>query len=344
MPVSTASNSARENLDRGLSYMLASNDALAANHFDAALRADSAFALAYLYRALVSPLDAESYMESAKLHAQRATEAEQALVQAHVAGFAGDTEAEVSGLTALAERFPQDLNVLFDLGYTEGGRGNSAAAVAIAEQLLEADSTFFPAYNIIGYAEMEQGRIPAAEDAFRKQLKLAPLEANPYDSYGEFLLEEGRYEEAQMQFERALAIDPDLAYTRTNLVRLDLERLNRQLEAAFAKQDARACSRFYTQNASLSPPGVELESGRAAVAAYYQTLFAEGTDEIRLKTEEVFTKDDTAVEIGAAEMLTDGLVVRKARYSAVWLREGYTWRLHREMWNTYGEDALASGR
>ena len=70
------------------------------------------------------------------------------------------------------------------------------------------DPSYSPAWNLLGYAYIPQGKYSDAETAFKKYIALVPNDPNPYDSYAEMLIQTGRFDESIEQYKKALAIDP----------------------------------------------------------------------------------------------------------------------------------------
>ena len=61
-----------------------------------------------------------------------------------------------------------------------------------------------------GYFLLNAGKVDLAIEKFRKQVALAPNDANAHDSLGEGLMKKGMIKEALAEYNRALEIDPSL--------------------------------------------------------------------------------------------------------------------------------------
>ena len=79
-------------------------------------------------------------------------------------------------------------------------------------------------YNTYGYFLLGQKRIDEAILKFKKQVELAPKNANSYDSMGDAYKAAGKLKEAKAQYEKALKINPDFEASRKNL-----EEVNKKL-------------------------------------------------------------------------------------------------------------------
>lgn len=341
MPVTTTSDAARVQLEKGVHAIAHADFARALVHFDAALAADPDFALAHMYRAVTSADRRDEHLRRAKALGARASEAERQQIASYAAQLDGDRDREVAILTALADRYPSDPLPMFIAAFSEYGRGDYAAAVAAGRRALEADPSFAQAYNAIGYAEMAAGNDAGAERAFREQIRLAPDEANPYDSYGEFLMTRDRLDEAEAEFERALARDPAFEVSRTNLARVGVMRANGAFEAAVAAGDADAVATLYTAGAVAFPPGAPPVQGREAVRELFAGMVASGVDGLSLETREVRAMGDYALEFGTGTITVGGEAGDPFSYSVLWMKDGDAWRLHRDIWNSDGPEATA---
>ncbi|MDX1531299.1 MAG: SgcJ/EcaC family oxidoreductase [Rhodothermales bacterium] len=335
VPVTTDSEDARAHFEKGRHAASNVQFDKARMHFDAALEADPEFVLAHLYRAAFSPPEKRAaHLEKAKRHLADASEGERMMVEAYEAGEADDYDGEVALYTSIAERYTDDPYPHLHLGWAHYGAERYDDALAAAERALAADANFAAAYNIIGYSELAQEDHAAAEEAFKNYVRLAPDEANPYDSLGELYLNMERYDEAAELFEKALARDPDFTASRTNLARIGIEKANRKFMEAVAAQDADALAGLYTANAMMLPPNSEPVQGRDAIKERIASMFAAGVDGLELETEEVRTMGNYAHELGSGTVRAGGEVVDEFKFSVLWVKDGDAWRLHRDMWNS----------
>ena len=343
VPVTTTSDAARVHYVQGVHATGNVDFDRALPHLDAALAADPNFAMAHLYRAVLSGGDERAeHMRRATASAAQASDAERQMVEAYVANQRGDHDQEGELLTTLAERFPSDPGPMFWWANTEANRGNSAEAVAAARRALASDPSFAPAYNLIGYAEVARGDMAAAEQAFRDYIRLAPDEANPYDSFGEFYLGQGKLDEAEAQYEMALTKNLRFENARTMLVHIGIERSNRRFEQAVADGDADAVAALYTDGAVAYPPDMAPVRGRQAIGELFAGYVASGVDGLSLETQEVQTMGDYAHEIGTGTITVGGEAGDPFSYSVVWVKDGDEWRLHRDIWNSDGPQSTSA--
>ena len=91
-------------------------------------------------------------------------------------------------------------------------------SVALQEirQALQADSSYAPAYMMLGLVHEALLEYKEADDSFRRSLDLAPQYSEAHNNYGLFLCNQKRYDEAMSQFEMAwknpLYETPEKAY------------------------------------------------------------------------------------------------------------------------------------
>jgi tetratricopeptide (TPR) repeat protein len=85
---------------------------------------------------------------------------------------------------------------------------NAEAELKILEEKFGEDPEFYYFYNNYGYFLLNQGRVDEAIDRFKKQVSLAPEEANPYDSLGEAYRIKGMLVESLKEYQKAFSISP----------------------------------------------------------------------------------------------------------------------------------------
>lgn len=81
---------------------------------------------------------------------------------------------------------------------------------SILEKRIGDNPKYYGFYNMYGYFLLNQGKVDLAIEKFRKQVALAPNDANAHDSLGEGLMKKGMLKESLAEYNRALEIDPGL--------------------------------------------------------------------------------------------------------------------------------------
>jgi tetratricopeptide (TPR) repeat protein len=93
--------------------------------------------------------------------------------------------------------------------YIEKENFNKAEAeLKILEETFGEDPEFYYFYNNYGYFLLNQGKVDEAIDKFKKQVALAPEEANPYDSLGEAYRIKSMLVESLKEYQKAYSISP----------------------------------------------------------------------------------------------------------------------------------------
>jgi ketosteroid isomerase-like protein len=107
--------------------------------------------------------------------------------------------------------------------------------------------------------------------------------------------------------------------------------------AAFNAADGAALANLYSEDAALFPPGGERVDGRSAIQAFWQGAMDSGMKLDVLRTIEVESRGDIAGEVGAFILSVpgdSGVTKVNGQFIVIWKRDGHTWQLHRDIWNT----------
>jgi tetratricopeptide (TPR) repeat protein len=131
-----------------------------------------------------------------------------------------DRAAERSTLfKAAAALLPEDRHLAYYVA-------NSEPSLQERVRQLEAITRRFPDYapplNQIAYAKNTLGDVAGALTAAEQQVKVAPNNPNPHDSYAELLQFAGRLDEAATHYQQAMALDGDYIAAHTGLAEVAL--------------------------------------------------------------------------------------------------------------------------
>jgi len=91
-----------------------------------------------------------------------------------------------------------------DLAAAYYERGNMGVALEELRIALAADSSYAPAYNILGLVHMDLKELPQAHQSFERGLRIAPNDADMNHNYGWFLCQSGREEQSLRYFMAAI--------------------------------------------------------------------------------------------------------------------------------------------
>ncbi|HEX3497848.1 MAG TPA: DUF4440 domain-containing protein [Stellaceae bacterium] len=115
-------------------------------------------------------------------------------------------------------------------------------------------------------------------------------------------------------------------------VKASIDRVNQNFVSIFAKGDAAGLAAFYTEQATILPPGAPMMKGRKNIEAFWKQAMTSLKD-LKLQTVEVEGLGGaSAREIGTftAESGQQQVV---GKYVVVWRKTGKSWRLDTDIWN-----------
>jgi len=95
---------------------------------------------------------------------------------------------------------------------------------ALFRHALEVTQNNYLAYNNLGLASLDCGRVDDALSQFRKALEIYPRFAKAHNNLGNALLQKGLPDEAAAQYQEAVDISPGYALARNNLGAVFLQR------------------------------------------------------------------------------------------------------------------------
>ena len=101
-----------------------------------------------------------------------------------------------------------------------------------------------------------------------------------------------------------------------------------------SKRNFEALDRVYTADARILPPGAPMIEGRAQIKSFWATAVA-GMDvkSVTLATVHADAAGDGVVEIGRAELTTNGGQTVPVKYVVHWKQEDGLWKWHTDIWN-----------
>lgn len=214
IPITTSSDEAKQLFIQGRDDFENMEFQKASKMFEEAITKDSAFALAYLYRAFSGGGSEvlKKNLEKAVLLSDKVTEGEQLLIKTDKAyNLDNDQKLGKEYSNKLLIIFPDDKRIHFYNGWTFFNQGQNDSAIVHLKKAIELDAAYAAPHNFLGYAYMNKGDNVQAEKEFKEYIRLAPERPNPYDSYGEFLLKVGRYDESITNYQKAF--DKDNSFT-----------------------------------------------------------------------------------------------------------------------------------
>ena len=118
-------------------------------------------------------------------------------------------------------------------------------------------------------------------------------------------------------------------------IRAAIDMANQEFMAAFARHDARATARLYTDGGQLLPSKRDFVTGRVDIRAFWQNAFDRGFKTAVRETVELDAQDDTAIEVGRYTLFAAlDSVADIGKYIVIWKHDDDIWKLHRDVWST----------
>jgi tetratricopeptide (TPR) repeat protein len=116
----------------------------------------------------------------------------------------------IKELQKIVERYPDDKEAFFTLGFIYyHSLQQSEEAVRHFNKAIEIDPLYKIVYNQLAYAYDDIGDFEKSIWAINQYIRIAPEEANPYDSRGDLYAYNGKIDQAIESYKKALEIKPD---------------------------------------------------------------------------------------------------------------------------------------
>jgi serine/threonine protein kinase/tetratricopeptide (TPR) repeat protein len=188
----------------------------AKKYLEKAVELDTQFAVAYLYLKYVyDELQSRGdktreALRKAKEYSEKATEKERLYILAQYASaIERDSEKKIRILKKLIEKYPNEKDAHFELGFSYQAKDLFAEAIVELNIALELAPNDGFILNQLGYTYSDMGEYENAVECFEKYAKLYPDDANPIDSMAEQYFRMGRLDDAIANYEKTLEIKPD---------------------------------------------------------------------------------------------------------------------------------------
>ncbi|RAR62364.1 ketosteroid isomerase-like protein [Paraburkholderia unamae] len=113
---------------------------------------------------------------------------------------------------------------------------------------------------------------------------------------------------------------------------------NARWAEAFGRGDYEAIGRLYTKDGALLPPGGDKVIGGSAIVQYFASGYAGSKPHtVSFSNYEFYGNNRMVTEVSDAEVRDhSGTLTYRGKQILVFLKQGDTWKLHRDMWNDYG--------
>jgi tetratricopeptide (TPR) repeat protein len=209
MPVTTDSELALKLYETGLVAYDQLKGSLAWYNFEYAIKEDPDFFMAHYWMYFQTSTKSKKIAENAFESNVELNEGEE-LIKASLKYLTdGQDEKVVENLKKVVDLYPKDPHVhkilyLFQLQFLKDNEG----AIESMKRTIQEVPEYSPVYNFLGYAHLYMEEYEEAEEAFDNYIRLAPTQANPYDSKGDYYMETKQFAEAYESYLKAYEIDP----------------------------------------------------------------------------------------------------------------------------------------
>jgi len=182
----------------------------AEENFKKAIELDSTFASAYHRLVLIRSgfwgnEEVLSFLEKAVKYFENSPPKERLQILATRAVIEGNYYEAIEIYRQLTDMFPEDDEAHYQLGnYYFFFDGKTEDAIEQFEATIALNPKHKLAYNVLGYAYADYGKLDYAYESLQKYIHLASDEPNPYDSFGEVLHMQGEIDKAIFQYKKAL--------------------------------------------------------------------------------------------------------------------------------------------
>lgn len=211
MPVTSNSELALELYETGIKAFDQFKLRLSWENMNKAVELDPDFFMAHYWLYYLTSKESKKAAEMAFKSGIQLTPGEEQVKMALKYLVEGQEEKVVEHLQNLVEMYPSDpqshkMLYLLQQMYFRDIEG----AVVSLERAIRECPEFPLAYNQVGYAYMDLEEFDKAEKALDTYIRLAPDQANPYDSKGDYFLKTEQYEQAAESYLKAYEIDPEV--------------------------------------------------------------------------------------------------------------------------------------
>lgn len=115
----------------------------------------------------------------------------------------------------------------------------------------------------------------------------------------------------------------------------EIKLANKMLSDFLKAGDSQGISGCYSVKPKLMAPNMKALKGKKAIAKFWQGILEMGVKSVNLRTLEVEKLGRTAIETGVASLKgPKGKVIDTLDYVVVWKKEGKTWKMHWDIFNS----------
>jgi len=125
-------------------------------------------------------------------------------------------------------------------------------------------------------------------------------------------------------------------------VRAKTDALQREFVDAWKAHDLTRLSATYTKNGKAMPAGAPIQTGTAAISAFFGSVIKMGVDHVELTTDDLHASDssphpDSIYECARYTFFAaDGSTIDKGKYLAILTQEDGAWKYAYDMFSSNG--------
>lgn len=112
-----------------------------------------------------------------------------------------------------------------------------------------------------------------------------------------------------------------------------VDETNKRFADAVIKGDSATLVSLYHPDAAVYAPNMEKTDAKT-MASLMTGMPKMGITSFNLDAKEVYRGDDVVTEVGVYEMGDGKKTIDKGKYIVVWKKDGDTWKLFRDIWNS----------
>jgi tetratricopeptide (TPR) repeat protein len=329
-PVSTSSEAAMAEFNKGIALLDLPGDEEARVHFTKAIELDPEFAGAYLYRAYTAGSAAEGVpdIKEAQKYLDDATDGERLLAELMMTWLTNDREKRMEIAKNMVAAYPDVPRAQIVMGNQYLGRKDEdvAAARAAFQKAVDVSPDSYRAHRRLGSSYMydEPKDYPKAIQHFNRLTELAPDNPDAYMRLGDCYRSQNDLSKAMTYYQQAAEVAPDaqLAYqfmghTNSFLGNYEEARAN-YANAAQHDPDKGAVALRFAALTHLHEGNPQ--AAMDALMAHFNGMEAAGVPASRLDQRQLDAIDDcgwVAFHTGSAEQLNSTLELAKPVLSKV---------------------------
>lgn len=213
IPVSTSVPAAEQHFVMGMLALDAEQNPVALKHFEEAIKADGAFAVAHLYAAVTTPSLSgyKTHLDHAASRAAGASPAEQLLIRTEQSAFANDLNGRLEAAQKLVALVPLEPRAHRVLARAQAALRRTAEQRQALAKAIELSPDFAALHVELGnsYTLLEPRNLNEAAVHIRHALALDPNASYVHDYMGDLYRATNELDKARAEYTRVIELSPE---------------------------------------------------------------------------------------------------------------------------------------